>query len=168
MITQRCQGIQETGCQPSQTAVSQRPVAFLILDQVQIHAEFLQNFANIVLRLNIQDIVAQRAAHQEFHGEVIHHLHILLLRLLSGINPGIDDLLLNRKAYRFIDLNRVRILDAYLGVQLHQFADTLSEKIFIKVITAHSVVKSQQEKYNTKGCLRYPSKTALLLYITSS
>ena len=43
-ISQRCQGIQETCCQTSQTTVTQCCIRLLVFDQVQIQSQFFQSF----------------------------------------------------------------------------------------------------------------------------
>ena len=43
-ISQRCQGIQETCCQTSQSTVTQCCIRLLVLDQVQIQSQFFQSF----------------------------------------------------------------------------------------------------------------------------
>ncbi len=132
MIAERRKGIQETCGETSEAAVAERPVSLLVLDRIVIHAELCKRFLHFLQSADIDDIIAERAAHQEFHGHVIDHLDILIRGSFSGIEPGIDDLLLQSGCRRSEDLCIGCFLDCRLGIHLHELRDSLLKFFLVK------------------------------------
>ena len=112
-ISQSCQGVQETGGQPSQTSISQRWVWFLILDDVQINAHLIQSFFDFLIGRHIDQIISKGASQQEFHRHIVDHLRIVLLKLLLSSDPVIDDRLLYRVRYSLKQLLRRGLLNGF-------------------------------------------------------
>ena len=98
-ISQGCQGIQEAGGKTAQTAVAQCRIRLLVLNHVQVKSQLIQSLPDFLLHAHIDDIIAQGAAHQEFHGEIIKSLGILPVHLLLGRNPVIHDHLVDGVAH---------------------------------------------------------------------
>ena len=90
-VAQCRERIQEAGGQTAQTAVAQRCIGLLILKHVQVHAHLAQGFLYLPVSAQINEVVAQCASHQEFHGHIIDHFGIVLLELLLAGHPVIDD-----------------------------------------------------------------------------
>ena len=111
-VAQACERIQEAGRQSSQTAVSKGGVRLLILDHVQIAAQLLQRFLYLVVIGQVNQVVAQGASHQELHGHIVHNLRILLLHLLLGSQPGVDDGVLGGQSHSVKNL----LLRGFLNV----------------------------------------------------
>ena len=61
----RCQRIEETGCQPSQTAVSQTGVDLFLPQFFQRVTEGFKHGLHILFHLHIDDVVAHCASHQK-------------------------------------------------------------------------------------------------------
>ena len=90
-ISKGCQRIQEAGRQTSKSAVSKRRIRLLILQQIQVHAHLLQSFLHLCISGHIDQVVAKRPSHQEFHGHIIDDLRIILLILLLCRDPIVND-----------------------------------------------------------------------------
>ena len=103
-IAQGSQRIQETGCQSSQTAVSKSCVGLLIFDQVQVAAQLLQSFLYFIIISQVNQVIAQGASHQEFHGHIVHNLRVLLLHLLLSGQPCVNNRILGRQSHRVEDV----------------------------------------------------------------
>ena len=73
-VSQCCDGIQEAGCQSSQTAVSQRGLLLQLLDTAQVLAILCQQFFDFIVNAQIDHIVRQKLADQELGGNIIDFL----------------------------------------------------------------------------------------------
>ena len=103
-IAQCRQGIQKTCRQTSKSAVAERRIRFLILYDIQIHTQFIQRFLNRIIRLQIDDIIAQRTAHQKLHGHIVYHFGVLFFILFLGLHPVIHYRVLDRIGHRLKNL----------------------------------------------------------------
>src|SRR5207245_10351105 len=70
--------IKEARREASQTAIAESSVWFEGLELLQIDAQFGHDRFRIVVEAEIREVVAESAAHEEFHGEVVQPLRILL------------------------------------------------------------------------------------------
>ena len=95
-IAESGQGIQETGRQSSEAAVSERRISLLILDSVKVDTKILKRSLDLLVCGHIDQRVAEGAAHQKLHGHVVEDLRIFLLHLLGGSHPVIDNNVLHR------------------------------------------------------------------------
>ena len=68
----------------------------LILQQIQVHSQLFQSFLHFRVSSHIDQIVAKRPSHQEFHGHIVDDLRVILLILLLCRDPVINDRLLHR------------------------------------------------------------------------
>ncbi len=103
-IAQGRQRIQEASRQSAKTAVSQRRIRLLILNQVQITAQLFQGFFHAVIKCQVNQVIAQGPAHQKLHGHIIYDLRIFLLYHLLGGQPGVNHRILGRQRYRMKNL----------------------------------------------------------------
>ena len=94
-IPQSRQGIQETCCKTSQPAVTKGCVGFLVFHHININTHFLQRLFHRFIRLQIDNIIAKRTAHQKLHGKVIYHLRVLLVILFLCRKPLVYDRILD-------------------------------------------------------------------------
>ena len=94
-VVERCKGIQEAGGETAETTVSECPVRLSLLECIEIQSQLLDRLLQLLMTGQIQDVVAERTAHQELHGEVVHALRVLLLCSLLGLHPVVDDDVLN-------------------------------------------------------------------------
>ena len=131
-VSKGCQGIQETSRQTSQTTVAKSRIRFLILDHIQIQSQFLKRFLHFLICLQIDDVIAQGTAHQEFHGQIVDHLRILFVIFLLALHPIIHDRILDRVGYRLEDLLVCSLLKTLPVKRLHIIQDTSLEKFRIK------------------------------------
>ena len=90
--TQRGHGVEETRGQPAQTTVAQGRVGFDIGDGGQVHAEVGQRLAHGFAHLQRQQRVGESAANKEFHRQVVHPLHVLLVLRPCGGHPALHQL----------------------------------------------------------------------------
>ena len=90
-VVERCEGIQEAGCETTETTVSECPVRLGLLECVEIQSQLLDGLLQFLMTGQIQDIVTECTAHQELHGEVVYALRVLLLCSLLGLHPVVDD-----------------------------------------------------------------------------
>ena len=103
-IVEGGQGLQEAGCQTAKAAVSQTCIRLLILNLVDINAEFLKNLSYLLVAAKVDQVIAQGSAHQEFHGKIEYLLGIMLGIGLVGPEPVINDPVLCRIGYRLENL----------------------------------------------------------------
>ncbi len=66
-IVQRGEGIEEACGKSSETAVSKRRIRLLVLNLVHVKAKLFQSFADRLERLQVNHVIAECPAHQEFH-----------------------------------------------------------------------------------------------------
>ena len=92
-IAKSRQGVEETSCQTSQTAVSERGIRLLIFYRVQIDTDGAQRFTRIVIRAHVHKVVTQQTADQKLHRHIVDRLRVLLIDLLLGRDPVIDDII---------------------------------------------------------------------------
>ena len=78
---QRRQGVDEAGSQPPQSPIPQARIAFGRDDLIQVPAQIFQALATDVVHVDAQEIRFQKAADEEFDGEIID-----LFNLLFGID----------------------------------------------------------------------------------
>ena len=131
-VVQRCQGIEEAGCQSSQTAVSKRCIRFLILHHVDIYAKFIQCLCHLLVSLKIDHVIAKRTTHQKFHREVVHHFRILFLKFFLGSQPLVYHRILDRVGHRLKNLLIGRLLQRFAVKCLDVIKHTSLEKLCIK------------------------------------
>ena len=132
-ISERRQGIQEAGCQSSKSAVAERGVTFLVLHSVDVQSHIFQRFFHILVGGQVDQGIAQRAAHQKLHGHVVENLRILFPHLLGRCHPVIDDHVLHRIGYRLEDLLLIRLLQRLAEQASHIALHSLLEYLFIKL-----------------------------------
>ena len=95
-------GIQETGGQTPQAAITQARVDFL-LDQVfQTVSEFLQAFPTLVLQTQIDQAVGQEPAEQEFEGKVIDTLGPRVIIGSLSLDPASDQMVPDDEGQGFV------------------------------------------------------------------
>ena len=66
-IAKRCKRVQKAGCQTSESAVSKSCIRLLILNQIDVYAQFLKRLRCLIIRAEVYHIVAKRTSHQKFH-----------------------------------------------------------------------------------------------------
>ena len=93
-IVQGRQRIEEAGCQSSQTAVAQSRIGLLVFDGIDLEAQFLEGFLDGAVGHQVDGVVAEGAAHEEFHGHIYDCLGILIFECPLGLHPAVDDLIL--------------------------------------------------------------------------
>ena len=110
-VVQRRQRIEEAGGKAPEAAVAQRGIRLLVLDGIDVKAQLLQRLGDRLVCHQIDGVVAERAAHQELHGEIDDFLRILLPERLLRLHPAVDDLIAERHGRRLEHLLLCRILD---------------------------------------------------------
>ena len=109
-ISQGSQGIHKAGSQTPQTAIAQCRIRLLVLNDIQIQSQLLQSLLHILVALQVDHIIAQRAPHQELHGHIIDHLGVFLVIGLLRLHPMLHDLILDRIGHSLKDLLRSSLL----------------------------------------------------------
>ena len=131
-ISKGGQGIQETCRQPSQSAVAQRRVGLLVFQHIDVHTQLLKDFLRPLVGLEVYHVVAQRAAHEEFHGHIVHHLGVFPVIGFLGVHPVADDPVLDRIGSRLENLLGSGLLQC-LAVHVHDIIqDTPLEKLLVE------------------------------------
>ena len=97
-----CHGIQEAGCQTSQTAVTQRRINLFFQQIGQVDVVFFQHIANVLIPAKVQQIVTRQTANQELHRNVVD-VTLAFHRLRRGLSV---QLLCERPAHRLPPLVR--------------------------------------------------------------
>ena len=82
--------IEEAGCQTAKAAVAERRVRLHLDQRFHVDAEALERFAHRLIDAKRQQRIGERAADQEFHRQVIHALHVLLVLQARGLHPAGD------------------------------------------------------------------------------
>ncbi len=93
-VVQGRERVEEAGGKPSEAAVAERRIRLLVFDRVDVEAELLERFLHFLVSAEVDRVVAERAPHQEFHGQVDDLLGILLVKRLLRLHPAVDDLVL--------------------------------------------------------------------------
>ncbi len=89
------QRFQEAGCQAAQTAVAQPGIALAVQHLIEADAESGQHLAAQLLHPQVRQVIAQRAAHQEFHREVVELLGIFMAVARFGLQHAVDNAVAN-------------------------------------------------------------------------
>ena len=103
-IVESRQRIQEACCQSAQTAVAQSRVGLLVLNGVDLEAQLLEGLLDGFISHQVDGVVAESAAHQEFHRHIDQGLGILLFKCLLCLHPAVNDLILQGQGGRLEDL----------------------------------------------------------------
>ena len=133
-IPQSCKGIQEAGCQTSQSAVSQSRIRLLILNYINVNAQLFQRLSDLIISLQIDQVISQRASHQEFHGQIINRLGIFFLIFLLSRHPVINDHILNRVSDRLKNLLIRRLFKSFTIKRLNIGKYASLEKLLVKIL----------------------------------
>ncbi len=127
------QGVQEAGGKPAQPAVAQPGVRFLLVKTVQLQPQLAQRFAEVPLDPEVEQIVFQRTAQQEFHTKIVNLLGMGFFRLRHIFAPARGHQIAHGERDRFVTLfvGRVFKADAENTVERRQdrfldFSDRLS------------------------------------------
>ncbi len=83
---QRGERVQITGCQPSQTAITQTRFLFMIDDLLQVQADFSCCLGKLIIETKVDQVVMQVRAHEKFRRQVTDNLGIFLQQCLHRIN----------------------------------------------------------------------------------
>ena len=121
---QRGQGIQEAGGEAAQAAVAQAGLRLLLEHHGAVDAQLVQGLHIIGLVDQVDHVVVQRAAHQEFGAEVVDLLGLLLLAGVAGIAAALHDLVAHHQGQGLVQLLRggVGHVAGKLRVQLVEYA----------------------------------------------
>ena len=84
-------GFHETRGQTPQTAVAQSRIRLQFADEIDVHVQFRQRFADAVGQLQVIHGVAQQATNQKFEREVVHALFLSAVVFAGGRHPAIHD-----------------------------------------------------------------------------
>ena len=96
-IVQSREGIQEAGCETSETAVSEGCVRFLILDGVHLETKFLERIGNRLIGHQVDRVISESASHQELHRKINQFFGILIIKSLLRAHPAVNDLVFQCK-----------------------------------------------------------------------
>ncbi len=86
-------GIQEAGSEPAEAAVAERGVVLHLTDHVVFEADLAHGLAALVHETEIEQAVGERAADEEFQGQVIHALGVGVVIGAHGFHPALDEAL---------------------------------------------------------------------------
>ena len=140
-VVERCEGIQEAGCETTETTVSECPVRLGLLECVEIQSQLLDGLLQLLMAGQIQDIVTECTAHQELHGEVVYALRVLLLCSLLGLHPVVNDDVLDSICHRVKRFLRVQILEGS-AVQLTRVGFDSLLKCYLVKLFHHILILS--------------------------
>ena len=133
-IAKRCERIKEAGGETAEAAVAKRRVRFLVLDHVQIEAHLRERLLHLLVGGEVDQIVAERPAHQEFHRHVVEDLRILFVHHLLGRHPVVDDDILDRVRHRLEKLLLRRFLQSFAKQIADIVPDRFLEPFLIKML----------------------------------
>mmetsp|Transcript_1099 Transcript_1099/g.3058 ORF Transcript_1099/g.3058 Transcript_1099/m.3058 type:complete len:928 (+) Transcript_1099:706-3489(+) len=122
---ERGHGVQEAGRQAAQAAVAQRGVALLLADRLQVVAHLAQRLSVRLSHVQVVQRVEQRAAHEEFHGQVVHALGVLLLEVGLGVVPGLHQAVAQAQGGGLVALKVIKAVARARHGVLHVTNDAL-------------------------------------------
>ena len=82
--------IEEAGGEASQAAVAEGGVGLLHGDLLEVGAELGEDRFGVAVEAEVGEVVAEGAAHEEFHGEVVEPLGVLLLVAPLALAHGVE------------------------------------------------------------------------------
>ena len=85
------QGIQEAGRKSAQSSVSKGRIPLLILYKVEVNSQLIKSLPDLLIASEIDEVIAQGTSLKELHGKIVELLGVLLLYLLMGVDPVIND-----------------------------------------------------------------------------
>ena len=132
-ITERRERIKEAGGETAEAAVAEGRVRFLVLDHVQIEAHLRERLLHLLVGGEVDQVVAERSAHQEFHRHVVENLRILLVHDLLRRHPVVYDDILDRVGHRLEKLLLRRFLQSFAEQVPDIVPDRFLEPFFIKM-----------------------------------
>ena len=170
-IVESRQRIQEACCQSAQTAVTQSRVGLLVLNGVDLEAQLLEGFLDGFIGHQVDGVIAECAAHQEFHGQIDQGLGILLFKCLLCLHPAVNDLILQGQGGRLEDLlvggffHCAAIHGSYIVFH------TSLEQVFVEVecrsLSCHILSISAKLSVHT-GCIKLAKIQSALPYTAQS
>ena len=121
---QRGQGIQEAGGEPAQAAVAQAGLRLLLEHHRAVDAQLVKGLHIIGLVDQVDHVVVQRTADQEFGAEVVDLLGLLRLAGVAGSAAALHDLVAHHQGQRLVQLLRggVGHVAGKLRMQLVEYA----------------------------------------------
>ncbi len=134
VIAERRQRIHEAGRKPPEAAISERGIRLLVLERVDVDAELVERLLHIVVRAEVQQVVAERAADQELHRQVVNRLALLLQELGIRIHPVLDDLVLDDLGDCLEDLLLRSLADVGAVALSHGGLDVLDEPLLVEFL----------------------------------
>ena len=111
-VTGHAQGgerFQEAGSQASQAAVAKAGIGFAVENFLEADAESGEHFAAKFLEAQVRQVVAQRAAHEEFHGQVVEALGVFVAEARLGLEHAIDNAVADGQRNRIEVVNRLQL-----------------------------------------------------------
>mmetsp|Transcript_30409 Transcript_30409/g.54460 ORF Transcript_30409/g.54460 Transcript_30409/m.54460 type:complete len:268 (-) Transcript_30409:180-983(-) len=134
--------VKKASSQAAETAVSQRSIALLLHDGLQIVAHLMHGLRELVLDFQVVKSVVHGAPHQKLHGHVVHTLRILLLEILLGVVPRLDQTVAQAVGAGLVGLKVVKLVARARQGVLHMIHNAfLNAEHIVADIGVHECVK---------------------------
>ncbi len=138
-ISKACQRVQKTCSQTSQTAVSKGRIRLLVFDHIQIQSDLLQCLFYLIIKGQVDQIVAQCSAHQKLHGHIIYDLRVFFVILFLRRDPCIHNRIFYCIAYSLEDLLLAGFLDLFAEKRTYIILYASDKEILVKISLGHNV-----------------------------
>ena len=150
---ERGHGVQKAGREASEAAVAEAGVDFLVADFVDLEPEFSHGFRCVLLDAEVDHGVAERAADQEFEGNVADGARILLFVFVAGGDPVTH--------HEVADGQRQRMVAVQVNGFFRAFAkgtgQVMQEKLlqhFLRLFLSHDLKTPSCEAVKRAVCVR--------------
>mmetsp|Transcript_13500 Transcript_13500/g.35937 ORF Transcript_13500/g.35937 Transcript_13500/m.35937 type:complete len:419 (-) Transcript_13500:13-1269(-) len=85
------EGIHEAGSETAEAAISEAGIALLGGHGLEVEADAVKGLLELGVDADVHESVGEVAAHEEFEGEVVHALDVLLGEVVLGVVPRLDE-----------------------------------------------------------------------------
>src|SRR5450755_4707030 len=94
---ERGQRLEEACGQATKSAIAEPCIRLAVENFVEAHTETGKHSATELLNAQVRDVVAQRPAHEKFHGKVVEPLRVDVAEARLGLEHAIHDAVANRE-----------------------------------------------------------------------
>src|SRR5687768_13713471 len=89
-IVQRGHRVQETSGQAAKTTVAESGIRLQMLELFEILTELADNRLRLIVETEVREVVRQRPAHEELHGQVVDAFGVLLAIPALAVAHGVE------------------------------------------------------------------------------
>ena len=94
-IVQRGQGLDKAGCQTAEAAITKSRIRLLVFNDIYIQSHLIKNLRYLFVAAEIDQIISQGSAHEEFHRKIVNKFRVFFLISFLGSDPAVNDQILD-------------------------------------------------------------------------